>query len=338
MPLVDMRDLLHHARDHGYAIAAFDIHDLASLDGAIAAAESCDGPVALSIDAERLQNERRARSLLAAMHALAGESAVPVILYLKGAADTEIIIEAIRRGCNGVLADFAGERAASTAIRTLRDCGIPVGFDPVTLSPDFTGDPAPDFLPLASAEDLTDRNDPRPRVWHDDSDLSVDRLRQLLNAGVALIEFRQTHADSDFAGLIRQCGGNGRAGDGLAKCRPWAPVEHVIVYNVDGLDEQGVEAMMAAGREQLGSIPGVLDVFTGRALTDNPQFRYCWLVRFTHPAVIRSYATHPAHVTFADRLFRPVAGKRITIDFQAVGPRSTRALPVTHRADRPTDS
>jgi fructose-bisphosphate aldolase class II len=45
------------------------------------------------------------------------------------------------------------------------------------------------------------------------------------------------------------------------------------------------------------------------------SYRYAWLVRFTHPAVIDSYRNHPDHRAFADNRFRPVAGNRISIDF-----------------------
>ena len=40
------------------------------------------------------------------------------------------------------------------------------------------------------------------------------------------------------------------------------------------------------------------------------------LVRFSDQAVVDSYKNHPAHVDYADTHFRPVAGDRITIDFE----------------------
>ena len=77
---------------------------------------------------------------------------------------------------------------------------------------------------------------------------------------------------------------------------------------------------MAAGRRELGAIPGVRRVFAGRALKDGAKYRYCWLVRFTHPKVVDSYREHPAHAAFADTRFRPQAAGRITVDYQAVEP------------------
>lgn len=73
--------------------------------------------------------------------------------------------------------------------------------------------------------------------------------------------------------------------------------------------------MMADGRRELSTIPGVREVFVGEAIKDDAQYRYTWLVRFCHADVIDSYREHPVHVAFADKCFRPVAGKRISIDY-----------------------
>jgi fructose-bisphosphate aldolase class II len=111
----------------------------------------------------------------------------------------------------------------------------------------------------------------------------------------------------------------GGASGALGPVRPWAPVDHVIVYNVDGADDARVAELMAEGRRVLAAIPGVRWVVTGESVTEGAKFRFSWLVRFVHPDVISSYKDHPAHVAYADNWFRPVAGDRITIDFQAIG-------------------
>jgi fructose-bisphosphate aldolase class II len=98
------------------------------------------------------------------------------------------------------------------------------------------------------------------------------------------------------------------------------PVEHLIIYNVEGIAKTRAETMIAEGRQALSAIPGVREVFTGEAVQDAAKFRYTWLVRFCHPAVIDSYREHPDHVTFADKLFRPLASDRISIDYQMVDP------------------
>lgn len=115
---------------------------------------------------------------------------------------------------------------------------------------------------------------------------------------------------------LQNCGSEGRATDVLAHCAAWTPVEHLIIYNVSGISEHAAETMMAEGRRVLGGIPGVRKIVTGAAVKENAAYRYCWLITFVHPAVIDSYREHPAHVAFADELFRPVAAERISIDYQ----------------------
>jgi fructose-bisphosphate aldolase class II len=178
-----------------------------------------------------------------------------------------------------------------------------------------------------------------PLAIDDGTGLDDERARRLIARGVAKIGVPPTmvqarprngaeHAD-DYAGLARSVGAEaerrmrewgslGRAPEVLARCTPWTPVEHVIIYNVTGMDEQDVDTMMAEGRRVLGAIPGVREVITGRAVKEDAKYRYAWLVRFCHPKVIDSYREHPAHVEFADTRFRPVAGERISIDYRAI--------------------
>ncbi len=187
-----------------------------------------------------------------------------------------------------------------------------------------------------------------PLVVHGGSGLSDDQYRRLIANGITKINYYtglsdvaekqirkniKTNASTGYSGTIqnishaiaveverclRLWGAAGRAAEVIAQCQPWNPVEHLIVYNVEKLDAAGVEAMMAEGRRVLSAIPGVREVFTGEAIQTDASYRYTWLVRFCHPAVIDSYREHPAHVAFANNQFRPVAGNRISIDFQSI--------------------
>ncbi len=183
-----------------------------------------------------------------------------------------------------------------------------------------------------------------PLVIHGGTGLSDEQFLALIERGVAKINYYTALADAAgrrigengsggytarVAGVaeavaaetercIRLWGGAGRAGEVLEACTPWAPVEHLIYYNIEGLDEAGVESMMEEGRRVLSTIPGVLRVVTGRAVQGDAAYRYCWVVEFCHPAVIDSYRDHPLHRRFADERFRPVAGNRISIDFVSV--------------------
>ena len=185
-----------------------------------------------------------------------------------------------------------------------------------------------------------------PLVIHGGTGLSDDQFKRLIAGGVAKINYYTALADAaatqvrnnarakpggsctdltegirnvisaEVERCMRVWGSVGRAPELLARCTPWTPVEHLIIYNTQGITEHDVDAMMAEGRRVLSAIPGVRKVATGKAVEEAAQFRYCWLVSFVHPAVIDSYREHPAHVAFADSVFRPVAGERISIDYQ----------------------
>ena len=117
--------------------------------------------------------------------------------------------------------------------------------------------------------------------------------------------------------MIELWGSAGRADEVLAAARPWHEVMHVIEFNTEGLSEEEAAALRAEGRKVLAQIPGVRAVETGVAIQPpDAPYRYCWLVRFCQPEVIGYYRDHPEHVKYADERFRPVAGNRITIDFE----------------------
>jgi fructose-bisphosphate aldolase class II len=150
------------------------------------------------------------------------------------------------------------------------------------------------------------------------ADAAGNRIQQ--NAGnhaqgyTGLVDGAADAISEEAERCIRLWGAAGRADELLQFCAPWMPVEHLILYNAD-ISDDGVHAMMAEGRRVLSNIPGVREVFTGDAIQEGAGYRFSWLVRFCHPAVIDSYRDHPDHIAFADNLFRPIAGDRISIDF-----------------------
>ncbi len=207
------------------------------------------------------------------------------------------------------------------------------------------GEPRLDFERLAQIDAALKM----PLVIHGGTGLSDDQFRQLIANGVTKINYYTALSDAaarqidanhaaggisgGYTGLVRgvrdaiaaeveRCihlwGSAGQADAVLEASAPWRDVEHLIIYNVEGLDEAGAREMMAEGRRVLGTIPGVRRVFTGESVKTDAGYRYSWLVRFCHPAVIDSYREHPAHQAFADQRFRPVAGGRISIDYLSV--------------------
>ena len=185
-----------------------------------------------------------------------------------------------------------------------------------------------------------------PLVIHGGSGLNEDQFRRLTSLGVAKINYYTALSDvaaktmkaqikqnpnGSFTELkagvkeaigdevdrcMHQWGSAGRAAEVITQCEPWTPIEHLIIYNVELIDDQQVQDMMDEGRKVLSTIPGVRGVFTGEAVKENSKFRFCWLVRFCHKAVIDTYREHPDHISFANKLFRQIANDRISIDYQ----------------------
>lgn len=204
--------------------------------------------------------------------------------------------------------------------------------------------------PRLDYQRLQDINDAAgiPLVLHGGTGLEEQQYRRLIASGICKINYFTALGDAAAAALRRQLnrsdsayaeltqgaaeaigaeaercmnlwGSAGRADELLAHCPRWSPAEHLIIYNADS-EATSVQAMMDRGREVLAAIPGVRAVFTGQAIQENARYRYTWLVRFCHPRVIDSYREHPQHIAFADTLFRPIAGDRISIDYQETVP------------------
>ncbi len=242
----------------------------------------------------------------------------------------------------GEIAYTSVDDATAYVAQTGVDClAVSVG----TVHGRMQGEPRLDFERLAKINQALGL----PLVIHGGTGLNDGQFRELISNGVAKINYytaladaaggrirHQTEASDSVAyttlvnGVseaigkeVERClhlwGSADRAADVLTECEPWQAVEHLIIYNVSGISEQEVEKIMTQGRRVLGEIPGVREVITGRAVKDDVDYRYTWLVKFCHPNVIDSYRENPLHVEFADTWFRPVAADRISIDFEVLG-------------------
>lgn len=186
-----------------------------------------------------------------------------------------------------------------------------------------------------------------PLVLHGGSGLTEEHYHKLILHGIAKINCytglsdvaakhihtsAQTHAGGYLETMqgvrhviqeqversMRLWGSAGRAAEVLLQCQPWQPVEHVVVYNVKGIANTQIEAMMARGQAVLSAIPGVRRVFAGWSVAEQAQYRCCWLVQFAHAKVIETYRQHPDHVAFANQYFQPIAQDSVGIDFVAI--------------------
>ncbi len=388
MPLVDMRDMLNHAYQNGYAIGSFDLVGLDFVEAIVDAAEQCRSPVILSLAQTHFEHYDFELAM-AAVEKAAQRAAVPLAIHLDHGSSHESAVQAIRFGCNSVMVDISHEPFPSNVSQTQRvaetahGCGVAVegelgyvagaegedaekhsaetaytsvgeakayvertGVDCLAVSVGtihgrLRGRPRLDFERLRRINEAVKI----PLVIHGGSGLSDTQYRKLVDNGVAKINYYtaladaaggqiRTNAKSSRGGgytdltrgvrtairteaerCMRLFGSTGRAAEVLAQCRPWRPVEHMILFNAENVSDAQLNAILAHGRDVLAKIPGVRRVFAGWAVPDRARYRLCWLIEFAHEQVIDSYRDHPDHVAFASQFFRPVAGDRISIDF-----------------------
>jgi fructose-bisphosphate aldolase, class II len=184
-----------------------------------------------------------------------------------------------------------------------------------------------------------------PLVIHGGTGLSDRQYQKLIDHGVAKINYFTALADlvvkqvrnnlSDDKCTYRNMMANlhkemtaavsrmmhvwrsaGRAAEVIIQCGSWNNVEHVVVYNSSENDPTVIQIMLRKGKQQLSTIPGVLDVRIGRATNDKSKYRYCWLVRLAHESVIESYKSHPVLTAFTENHFRPIAEDRVYSDYE----------------------
>lgn len=379
MPLVNMKDMLNHAYQNGYAVGAFDLVSLDFLEGIINAAEHCDAPVVLSL-AESHFEYFDFEIIMSAVVSAARRTNIPVAIHLDHGESLESAVKSICLGCNGIMIDSSNQTLTKNInlthdiVEMAHACGVPVEGEDAERHPgeimyttvdeakiyveqtgvDFLavsigtahgrmqGMPKLDFLRLQKINDAVNI----PLVIHGGTGLSDEQYQELINRGVSKINYYTSLSDvaglcirensqnnplNGYTGLVsgvketisievERCinlwGSAGRAKKVLAYCEAWTPIEHVIIYNVHGISKDETMTMIKEGKKTLSTIPGVLEITTGHSVQQDDAYHYTWIIRFCHRAVIESYRNHPLHIAFADTLFRPVAGERISIDYQ----------------------
>ena len=289
MPVVGFPELYQHAADHQYGLALVNVHALPIARGVLDCAAEQDAPLVLGVNGDRLVD-----GLLPSLESMARQATSPLSLLGVRIENAEQAVQAIRLGCNAlVLADGLGE----VAVSELRELGASCGIDT------FENNELSDVLVKV------------------DEELEPGRLGVLAQAPASWQQLDASVAQAAanlMDGLFSKQGSAGQGSAALKVCKPWHPVEHLIIYNTTVDDAKSAE-LAAEGRRMLDRIPGVRATWSGRAVKDDAGYRWCWLFRFAHAAVIDSYREHPDHVAYADRHFRPIAGDRISIDYHLTG-------------------
>lgn len=357
MAFVNMRDMLNFAYQNKFAIAAFEIVDFVSLEAAVLAAQHCDAPVILDIT-EAHVSEIQFEILMASVKAIAEKTPVPMAVHLNDGINLDSVVQAINSGCNGVMVDTSYKsledniEVSREIVRTAHNCGVAgVGCLPLNASLNvddvvkYVSATGLDALYLSAMTELNENVDGTeiPYMSHLRKIRSVVRAPISMSAGQDFdgksIQFA---IDSGLCKLSFECGhyaneenrmerlkefmqhcislvnSNNRSASVLYNCSAWSPIDRLVIFNVSGILDETTSEIMKNGQQLLSSIPGVLRVDIGQAITVDALFRYTWLVRFCHENVIESYHDHPIYRLFSDELFKQIAVERISIDSQII--------------------
>jgi ketose-bisphosphate aldolase len=106
MPLVNLKPVLREAKTKGYAVAAFNPVDYASMKAMITAAEELNAPVIIQSSAKTIKYYGHA-AIAGWMQELAGHSPVPVVLHLDHGKDLDMIKKCIDMGWTSVMIDWS---------------------------------------------------------------------------------------------------------------------------------------------------------------------------------------------------------------------------------------
>lgn len=102
--LVTMNDMLAHAEEHGYAVGAFNVNDLAGVQAVAQAAEEERSPVIIQIHSGGV-NLLGSDYIVAMIEAAAQSVSVPVALHLDHGRDLDVVGTCVRAGFSSVMID-----------------------------------------------------------------------------------------------------------------------------------------------------------------------------------------------------------------------------------------
>ncbi len=106
MPLRTTKFLMKYAKEHKFALAAFNVNDLQSMLAAVEAAEEEDAPIILALGAGVLQ-AGRGKIVADMATSLAEQSRIPMAVHLDHGPSFDWAMKAIRYGFSSVMIDHS---------------------------------------------------------------------------------------------------------------------------------------------------------------------------------------------------------------------------------------
>ncbi|MBB5732325.1 ketose-bisphosphate aldolase [Altererythrobacter atlanticus] len=102
--MVNMKPLLRHAMDNGYAVAAFNLVDFGTTKAMVEAAEELNAPVICQTSAKTIKYWSH-KEIVSWVRTVAEEASVPVVLHLDHCKDIEMIEACAKSGWTSIMID-----------------------------------------------------------------------------------------------------------------------------------------------------------------------------------------------------------------------------------------
>lgn len=131
MPLATSKELLIKAKEGGYAVAAFNIENMETVQAVIQAAEETNAPVIMQTTPSSIKYAGL-KYFYAMVSAAANDSRIPVALHLDHGNSFELAVKAIRTGYSSIMIDGSklgfmdNIELTKKVVEAASACGIPV--------------------------------------------------------------------------------------------------------------------------------------------------------------------------------------------------------------------
>jgi fructose-bisphosphate aldolase class II len=102
--LVNLDDVLIQAKKSGYAVGAFNVYNMETIEVVFDAAASLDIPVIIAFG-EKYSNINNINLIARCVHELANKTQIPIVLHLDHCKSEDLIIQAIQAGFTSVMYD-----------------------------------------------------------------------------------------------------------------------------------------------------------------------------------------------------------------------------------------
>jgi fructose-bisphosphate aldolase class II len=167
MGLIDLKSLLEQAKQERYAVGAFNVMNLETVQAVIGAAEEKHSPVIIEVAQDHL-DEVPLESIGPIMLHEAECASVPVCVHLDHGTKFEILLEAITMGFSSIMADFSEDEYAAHIEKTQ---------EIVRIAHTLNCDVEAELGHMSSSEDSAEHSSGTPG-GHTDPEQAVDFVKQ----------------------------------------------------------------------------------------------------------------------------------------------------------------